>query len=80
MKKVIALILISLLIPIPSASANGSSYQFLTPILTTTYELPAQSQNSRWNQIDIPFTATLVSDGTNWLIMQAAANNCLLLE
>ena len=24
--------------------------------------------------------ATLVSDGTNWLIMQAAANNCLLLE
>jgi hypothetical protein len=24
--------------------------------------------------------ATLVSDGTNWIIMQAAANNCLLLE
>lgn len=24
--------------------------------------------------------ATIVSDGTNWIIMQAAANNCLLLE
>jgi hypothetical protein len=24
--------------------------------------------------------ATMVSDGTNWVIMQAAANNCLLLE
>jgi len=24
--------------------------------------------------------ATMVSDGTNWIIMQAAANNCLLLE
>jgi hypothetical protein len=24
--------------------------------------------------------ATIVSDGTNWVIMQAAANNCLLLE
>lgn len=24
--------------------------------------------------------ATLVSDGTNWVIMQAASNNCLLLE
>jgi len=24
--------------------------------------------------------AALVSDGTNWIIMQAAANNCLLLE
>lgn len=24
--------------------------------------------------------ATLVSDGTNWIIMQAAANNCMLLE
>ena len=64
MKKVIALILISLLIPIPSASANGSSYQFLTPILTTTYELPAQSQNSRWDKIEIPFSVVLVSDGT----------------
>jgi hypothetical protein len=24
--------------------------------------------------------ATMVSDGTNWVIMQQAANNCLLLE
>jgi hypothetical protein len=24
--------------------------------------------------------ATMVSDGTNWIIMQAASNNCLLLE
>jgi hypothetical protein len=24
--------------------------------------------------------ATMLSDGTNWVIMQAAANNCLLLE
>jgi len=24
--------------------------------------------------------ATMVSDGTNWIIMQAAVNNCLLLE
>jgi hypothetical protein len=24
--------------------------------------------------------ATMVSDGTNWIIMQQAANNCLLLE
>ena len=64
MKKLIALILISLLIPIPSASANGSSYQMLTPVLTTTYELPAQTYNSRWRTIEIPFSVILVSDGT----------------
>jgi hypothetical protein len=64
MRKLIALILISLLIPIPSASANGASYQFVTPVLTTTYELPAQSQNSRWDVIEIPFSVILVSDGT----------------
>ena len=63
MKKLIALILISLLIPIPSASATGSSYQFLTPVLTTTYELPAQSQDSRWSKIEIPFNVILVSVG-----------------
>jgi hypothetical protein len=64
MKKLIALILISLLIPIPSASANGSSYQLLTPVLTTTYELPAQDRNSRWDTIKIPFSVVLTSDGT----------------
>ena len=64
MKKLIALILISLLIPIPSASANGASYQFVTPVLTTTYELPAQTYNSRWRTIEIPFSVILVSDGT----------------
>ena len=64
MKKLIALILIALLIPIPSASANGSSYQFVTPVLTTTYELPAQSRDSRWDTIEIPFSVILVSDGT----------------
>jgi hypothetical protein len=64
MKKLIALILISLLIPIPSASANGSSYQLVTPVLTTTYELPAQTYNSRWRTIEIPFSVILISDGT----------------
>jgi len=64
MKKLIALILISLLIPIPSASANGSSYQLVTPVLTTTYELPAQSRDSRWDTIKIPFSVILTSDGT----------------
>jgi hypothetical protein len=64
MKKLIALILISLLIPIPSASANGSSYQLVTPVLTTTYELPAETYNSRWRTIEIPFSVILVSDGT----------------
>jgi hypothetical protein len=64
MKKILALILISLLIPIPSASANGSSYQLLTPVLTTTYELPAQDKNSRWDTVQIPFSVVLTSDGT----------------
>jgi hypothetical protein len=64
MKKLIALILISLLIPIPSASANGSSYQLVTPVLTTTYELPAETYNSRWRTIEIPFSVILISDGT----------------
>lgn len=64
MRKLIALILISLLIPIPSASANGSSYQLVTPVLTTTYELPAQSRDSRWDTIKIPFSVILTSDGT----------------
>jgi hypothetical protein len=64
MRKLIALILISLLIPIPSASANGSSYQLVTPVLTTTYELPAETYNSRWRTIEIPFSVILVSDGT----------------
>lgn len=64
MKKLIALILISLLIPIPSANANGSSYQLVTPVLTTTYELPAETYNSRWRTIEIPFSVILVSDGT----------------
>jgi hypothetical protein len=64
MRKLIALILIALFIPIPSASANGASYQFVTPVLTTTYELPAQSRESRWDDIEIPFSVILVSDGT----------------
>ena len=64
MRKLIALILISLLIPIPSASANGSSYQLLTPVLTTTYELPAQDRDSRWDTVQIPFSVVLTSDGT----------------
>jgi hypothetical protein len=64
MRKLIALILISLLIPIPSASANGSSYQLVTPVLTTTYELPAETYNSRWRTIEIPFSVILISDGT----------------
>ena len=64
MRKLIALILISLLIPIPSANANGSSYQLVTPVLTTTYELPAETYNSRWSTIEIPFSVILVSDGT----------------
>lgn len=49
--------------PIPAAQANNS-YQFLTPVLTTTYELPAQTYNSRWSTIEIPFSVILVSDGT----------------
>jgi pyruvate/2-oxoglutarate dehydrogenase complex dihydrolipoamide acyltransferase (E2) component len=64
MKKLIAFILTLLLIPISSASANGSSYQLLTPVLTTTYELPAQDRNSRWDTIKIPFSVVLTSDGT----------------
>jgi hypothetical protein len=64
MKKLIALILTLLLIPISSASANGSSYQLVTPVLTTTYELPAQSRDSRWDTIKIPFSVVLTSDGT----------------
>ena len=64
MKKLIALILIALFIPIPSASANGSSYQLLTPVLTTTYELPAQDRDSRWDTVQIPFSVVLTSDGT----------------
>jgi hypothetical protein len=64
MKKLIAFILTLLLIPISSASANGSSYQLVTPVLTTTYELPAETYNSRWRTIEIPFSVILVSDGT----------------
>jgi hypothetical protein len=63
MKKIVALV-VALLLPMPFASANGASYQFVTPVLTTTYELPAQSPNSRWDVIEIPFSVILVSDGT----------------
>jgi len=64
MKKLIAIVLgIALLSPAP-AIANGSTYQFLTPVLTTTYELPAETYNSRWGKIEIPFSVVLISDGT----------------
>lgn len=49
--------------PIPAAQAN-SYYQLLTPVLTTTYELPAQTYNSRWRTIEIPFSVILKSDGS----------------
>lgn len=64
MKRLIAIILgIALISPAP-AQANGNTYQILTPVLTTTYELPAQTWNSRWSEIEIPFEVFLVSDGT----------------
>ena len=64
MKKLMAIVLgIALLSPTP-ANANGSTYQLLTPVLTTTYELPAQDRNSRWDTIKIPFSVVLTSDGT----------------
>jgi len=64
MKRLIAIVLgIALLAPAP-ANANGSTYQLLTPVLTTTYELPAQTYNSRWGTIEIPFSVILISDGT----------------
>ena len=64
MKRLIAIVLgIALLSPTP-ANANGSTYQLLTPVLTTTYELPAQTYNSRWGTIEIPFSVILISDGT----------------
>jgi hypothetical protein len=64
MKRLIAIVLgIALLSPTP-ANANGSTYQLLTPVLTTTYELPAQDRNSRWDTIKIPFSVVLTSDGT----------------
>jgi hypothetical protein len=64
MKRLIAIVLgIALLSPTP-ANANGSTYQLLTPVLTTTYELPAQDRHSRWDTIKIPFSVILISDGT----------------
>jgi hypothetical protein len=63
MKKILLLVL-ALVIPMSPASANASSYQIVTPILTTTYELPAETYNSRWRTIEIPFSVILVSDGT----------------
>jgi len=64
MKRLIAIVLgIVLLAPAP-ANANGGSYQILTPIFTTTYELPAQDINSRWYTTKIPFSVVLTSDGT----------------
>lgn len=64
MKKLMAIVLgIALLSPTP-ANANGGSYELLTPVLTTTYELPAQDRNSRWDTIKIPFSVVLTSDGT----------------
>jgi len=64
MKKLIAIVLGFSLLSIAPAQANGSYYQLVTPVLTTTYELPAQTYNSRWRTIEIPFSVILVSDGT----------------
>ena len=64
MKRLIAIVLgIALLSPTP-VQANANTYQLLTPVLTTTYELPAQTYTSRWRAIEIPFSVVLISDGS----------------
>ncbi len=65
MKKVsfiLSLILFS--IGFTPAQANSELYEFVTPILTTTFELPAQSDNSRWREVEYPYTVNLKTDGT----------------
>jgi hypothetical protein len=47
-----------------SAQANSEGYEFVTPILTTTFELPAQSDSSRWREVEYPYTVNLKTDGT----------------
>ena len=47
-----------------SAQANSEGYEFVTPILTTTFELPAQSDSSRWREVEYPYTVNLKTDGS----------------
>ena len=76
-------------------SSNGTPYVVTNSVLSsngTSYAVPATATSSTGVSYTITGAqsiillaeignwATLVSNGTNWVIMQAAANNCLLIE
>ena len=66
----------------PGRSLNFHNYQAQTLVSASSNVVP-QGGGSAGTAILLGVVgnwATLVSDGTNWIIMQAAANNCLLLE
>ena len=66
----------------PGRSLSFHNYQAQTLVSASSNVVP-QGCGSAGTAILLGVVgnwATLVSDGTNWVIMQAAANNCLLLE
>jgi len=75
-------------VTLPNASANSGryltfqNYQAQTLVSASSNVVP-QAGGAAGTAILLAVAgnwATMVSDGTNWVIMQAAANNCLLLE
>ena len=75
-------------VTLPTASANSGryltfqNYQAQTLVSASSNVVP-QAGGAAGTAILLAVAgnwATMVSDGTNWVIMQAAANNCLLLE
>ena len=75
-------------VTLPTASTNSGryltfqNYQAQTLVSASSNVVP-QAGGAAGTAILLAVAgnwATMVSDGTNWVIMQAAANNCLLLE
>lgn len=75
-------------VTLPTASSNSGrkltfqNYQAQTLVSASSNVVPIGGGSAGTAILDAVAGnwATLVSDGTNWVIMQAAANNCLLTE
>lgn len=75
-------------VTLPSASTNSGrvltfqNYQAQTLVSASSNVVPRAGGSAGTAILDAVAGnwATLVSNGTNWVIMQAAANNCLLTE